>query len=202
MKTASHAQSSRPGTALSGSGLTGTCRATCHQPSAVAISGDGQRDGERRAEVGLHHRGRCDRKRRGRHQGAEGEQGEGEAERPPRRILAGRLQQGETARRGGAQSRQRARCRRRAGAERRAQHNGTRQRTRHDQQADLLERRCEAQAEGLADRLEGHVGGDAVDHDRGHDGEEGGKVNALDEEHDREDGDRHEEGGENHGGRH
>ena len=74
-------------------------------------------------------------------------------------------------------------------------------RARHHQQADLLERRREAQAKRLADRLEGHVGRDAVDHDRGHDGEEDGKVQALDQQHDRDHGDRHEKGGEKHGPR-
>ena len=77
----------------------------------------------------------------------------------------------------------------------------TDQRARHHQQADLLERRREAQAERLADRLEGHVGGDAVDHDRRHDGEEDGQAQALDQEHDRDHGDRQEKGSEEHDGR-
>jgi hypothetical protein len=139
-----------------------------------------------------------DGERRGRRQGSEGKQGEGEAERAARRVLAGRLQQRQAARRRGAEARQGAGGGGRAGAERLAQHEGRDQRARDHQQAGLLDGRREAQAKRLADRHEGHVGGDAVDHDRRHDGEEDGKVQALDQQHDRDHGDRQEKGSEEH----
>ena len=153
MKTASHVQSSQPATPVGG-----TWRATYHQPSRAAMAASGSATMSIVRVAGLHHRGRRDGERRGRHQGTDGQQGEREAERPARRVLAGRLQQGETARRRGAQSGQRADQGRRPGAERLAQHQRLDQRARHHQQAGLLERRGEAQPERLADRLEGHVG--------------------------------------------
>jgi len=162
--------------------------------------GQWQCDHEHRCVAGLHHR-RCRHgERRGRHQGTDGQQGERKAQRPARRLLARGLQQGEAARGRGAESCQRADKGGCPGAERLAQHQRLHERARHHQQARLFERRREAQPERLADRLEGHVGGDAIDHDRRHDGEKGGQVQALDEQDDRHDGDRHEEGGEEHDG--
>jgi hypothetical protein len=156
-----------------------------------------QRQGARRD---LHHRRGGDGERRGRRQGSEGKQGEGEAERPSRRVLAGRLQQRQAGRRRGAEPRERACGSGRAGAERLAQHQGRDQRARDHQQAGLLDGGREAEAKRLADRHESHVGGDAVDHDRRHDGEEDGKVKALDQQHDRDHGDRQEKGSEEHDG--
>ena len=164
----------------------------------------GRDHGERQADHGqgsrrdLHHRCRGDGERRGCRQGGEGEQGEGKAERAARRVLAGRLQQRQATCRRGAEPRQCTGGGGRAGAERLAQHQGRDQPARDDQQTRLFDGRRETQAKRLADRHERHVGRDAVNHDRGHDGEEDGQMQALDQQHDRDHRERQEKGSEEH----
>ena len=160
----------------------------------------GQCDHCHGARTNLHHRCCCDGQRRRRNQGGESQQRQSQSQRPPWRFLAGRLQQRQASGRRLAKASQGTRRRRHARAERRAEYQRLHDGSRHDQQTDLLERRREAQSKCLADRLESHVGRDAIDHDRGHDGEEDGKVDTLDQQHDRQDGDRHEKGGKKHGG--
>ena len=89
-------------------------------------------------EIGLQHRGRGDGERRGGDQGGDGQQGQREAEGAARRVLAGRLQQREAARRRAAEARQHAGGRGRPEPSG-AQHERADQRARHHQQADLLE---------------------------------------------------------------
>ena len=83
-------------------------------------------------------------------------------------------------------------------AQRLAKHEGADQRAHDHQQARLFDGRREAQAKRLADRHEGHVGRDAVDHDRRHDGEEDREMQALDQQHDRDHRERQEKGREEH----
>ena len=164
-------------------------------------AGGGNRDEGHRPEIGFQDRGGRDGERRGHDERVDDQQRHRQANGAPWGSAARRLQQCEPAGRRPAEPGQDAGRARHWPAQGLPDREHSHQRAGHDEQAGLLERRDEAQAEGLADRLEGHVGGDAVPCHHRHQCEEYRYAEALDEKHEGDDGNRQQEGGEDHAAR-